>query len=414
MADVNTIARIGGILKNTYGPKIVEQQNLIAFTRNRYGKADNAFYRGPGDHFEFPARVSGNRASVSAVLSDDPLPTAGHQKDVKFSSFDRSYTGQIKLFVADMAAAQGNNGAAFISTKAEEMSQLVKDITKCINIDLCAGDGGGELGSIAAGTASATQTLAVGTGAFQYGSQYLQVNDVIDIYDSTLTTSRTAGAGLSVSSITRSSGGGPATVVLSGTVTTTTGDIVVRGKGAANKQYTGFYGVTHNQGITFQGQSTTTFPQLSSNRINAGGQALTETLLRQLATFVTRASGDEIDEYLMGYAQYDAYEALGFAQKRFQDMKLDKGYSTLSFGDKKIVKDVDMPNSLVYGINSESVKFGEVTALSWEDSDGSILKNVPGFAAYSAYMIERGQMIYTNPNKLGVIDTLFAPTTYAL
>ncbi|MCU1247088.1 MAG: 2,3-dihydro-2,3-dihydroxybenzoate dehydrogenase [Edaphobacter sp.] len=412
MADQGTIGRIGGILKNTYGPKITEQQNLIAFTRNRYGKADNDFYRGPGDHFEWPARVGGNRASVAAAASDDPLLTPSRQKEVKFSSNDRSYTGNIKVFVGDMQAATGNNAASFISHKADEMTQLVKDITKVINIDLCAGDGSGTIGTIAAGATSATQTLAVGTGAFQYGSQYLQNGDVIDIYDATLTTSRTSGAGLSVSSITRSTGG-PASIVLSGSVTTTTGDIVTRGPGRVNKAYTGFWGATHNQGITFQGQSTGTFPQLSSNRIPAGGQSLTESLLRQLQTVVTRASGEEIDEYLAGFAQYDEYESLGFAQKRFTEAKLDKGYTTLAFGDKMIVKDVDMPNSAVYGINKASVKFGEVSALGWQDDDGSILKQVPGFAAYSAYMIERGQMIYTNPNRIGVIDGLSFGSVYA-
>jgi hypothetical protein len=413
MADQNTIARIGGILKNTYGPKIVEQQNLIAFTRNRYGKADNAFYRAAGDHFEFPARVSGNRASVSAVLSDDTLPLAGHQKDVKFAIYDKSYTGQIKLFVADMQAAAGNNGAAFIATKAEEMQQLVKDITKCINIDLVAGDGNGQLGTINTGANSTTQTLASGTGAFQYGSQYLQVGDVIDIYDPTFTTSRTGLAGATVTSITRSTGGA-ATVVLSLSVNTTTGDFIVRGKGAAGKQYTGFYAPTHNQTSTsFQGQSVVTYPQLSGNHIAAGGQSLSESLLRQAQTAVTRASGDEIDEYLCGFAQFDAYEALGFAQKRFMETKLDKGYTTLDFGGKSLVKDVDMPNSVIYGINKESVKFGEVSALNWEDSDGSILKQVPTQMAYSAYMVERGQMIYTNPNKLVVIDGLAFPSSYA-
>jgi hypothetical protein len=414
MADTNTIARIGGILKNTYGPKIVEQQNLLAFTRNRYGKADNAFYRAAGDHFEFPARIGGNRASVAASLSDDPFMTPGNQKEVKFSVYDRSYIGNIKLYVADMQNATGNNGAAFISKKADEMTQLVKDMTKVINIDLCAGDGSGVLGTINAGAASTTQALAVGTAAFAYGSAYLQPGDVVDFYDPTLTTSRTAGAGLTVSAINRSTGGSVPTIVLSGTVTTTTGDIMVRGGGRANRSYIGFYGVTHNQGVTFQGQSTTTYPQLASNRIAAGGQSLTESLLRQLQTSVLRASGDEIDEYLCGFAQYDAYEALGFAQKRFMESKLDKGFTTLSFGDKKLVRDVDMPNQLIYGINSESVLFGQVSPLSWEDQDGSVLKAVPNYAAYYAYMVERGQMIYTNPNKLGVIDGLAVPTSYYL
>jgi hypothetical protein len=73
-----------------------------------------------------------------------------------------------------------------------------------------------------------------------------------------------------------------------------------------------------------------------------------------------------------------------------------------------------MPNATIYGINKESVKFGQVSPLGWQDDDGSILKQVPGFAAYSAYMLERGQMIYTNPNRIGVIDGLFFENSYAM
>lgn len=405
MADAGTIARIGGILKTTYGSRVVEQQNLTAFSRKRYGKADNSFFRAPGDHFEFPARIGGNRAGIKPTLSDDPLPVASRQQEKKFSVYDRGYVGVVKMYDKDMANAD-KNFQSFIAHKEDEMNGITRDILKQINIDLVAGDGSGIRGLIAAGANSATQTLQVGSGFGQYGSQYLQANDVIDVYDPTLTTSRTGGTGITINVITRSTAGGPASMTLSAAITTTTGDVVVFGAGAVNKSYIGFYGVTHNQATTFQGQNTGTYPQLAANRINANGQPLTEALLRSAQSVVSVISGQEIDEYLVGFAQFDAYEALGFAQKRFMDTKVDKGFTSLKFGDKDFIKDVDVPASLVYGLKKDVVMFGEVSSLQFSDQDGSVLKWVPGYMAYTGYIREFGNMLYLNPNQLVCIDNL--------
>lgn len=405
MADQNTLTRIGGLLKTTYGPVIEEQQNQTVMSRKRYGKAD-PYFRAPGNGFKFAARVGGNRSGVSAMLSDDPLPVAGRQNEQQFTVNDRAYAGSIKLWEKDIENAKGNY-QSFVSHQEDETKGVARDILKQINIDLVAGDGSGIRGLIAAGTASATQTLQVGTGFGQYGSFYLQPSDV---YDSTLTTSRTAGAGVAISTITRSSGGGSATVVLASSITTTTGDVVVFNKASANKAYIGLYGMTHNQGVTFQGLSTSTYPILQSNRINANGQPLTEALLRAAASSVESLSGVEIDEYLAGSAQFDAYEALGFAQKRFQSDTLDKGYTKLMFGSKEFVKDVDVPSSLVYALKRDTIKFGEVTPLGFSEMDGNVLTKVPGYMAYYAYMREFGNMVYTHPNQNAVIDTLSYPT----
>lgn len=406
MADANTITRIGGLLKNVYGPRIEEQQNKKALLRTRYGKADNAYVRSmAGDHFEFPARIGGNRAGIAPSASDDQLPVAGRQQIKKFQVFDRGYFAVIKMFEKDMLNAE-KDFQSFANHKQDEMTEIVNDTLKVINIDLAAGDGSGILSKVAAGTTSATQTLTVDNSFGGWGARYLQVGDVIDIYDVTLTTSRSASAGYTVNSITNSTGGGAATVVLSASSTTTTGDIVVRGAGRVNKSYVGLWGATHNQGVTFQALSTTTFPLLQANRINAGSNPLSESYLRQLESVVEVVAGVELDEYAASHAQFDAYEALGFAQKRFMESKLDKGYETLTFAGKPFFKDVDIPPAAVYGVTKANVKFGEVAPLGFSEMDGSVLKWVPNFAAYTAYLREHGNMVYTRPNALGVIDTL--------
>jgi hypothetical protein len=414
MADAGTITRIDGILKTVYGPAIVEQQNKTPGFRTRYGKADNSFVRSlGGNHFEFSARIGGNRAGISSGASDDALPTAGRQQEKKFQVSDRSYYGVIKMYEKDMLDAE-KNIESFASHKQDEMTNVTEDMLKVINIDLAAGDGSGILGTINAGTTSATQTLAVGTSFGQWGSRYLQPNDVVDIYDSTLTTSRSSGAGYTVNSITRSSAGGAATVVLSASSATTTGDILVRGAGKVNKCYQGLYYMLRNQGVTFQALSTTTYPILQANRINAGGNNLSDAYLQSAVSVVNVISGKDFDEFAASHAQFDAYETLSIAQKRFTETTMDRGYETMTYKGKKFFKDVDIPPSVIYCISKDTVKFGEVAPLGFSSElDGTVLKWVPGFAAYTAYLREHGNMVYTRPNQNAIIDNLGYNTSNA-
>jgi hypothetical protein len=409
MADAGTLTRYGGILKVVYGGTIKEQQNLTASTRKRFMKADPE-WRAPGDHFEFSARIGGNRASIAGTASDDPLIPAVRQNQKKFQVFDAGYSGQIQLYEKDIANTK-NKESAFISAQENESKGVVRDMLKVQNIDLVSGDGSGTLALINVGANSATQALQLGTAPFQNGSKYVVLNDLIDIYDPTLTTSRTGGVGVTINSITRSSGGAAPTVVLSAAVNTTTGDIVTRGPGRANKVYMGLWGATHNQGLTFQGLSTTTYPQLAANRIQNAAQPLTESVLQSMIDAVEVQSGAEIDEFLAGHAQFAAYRALGYAQKRFTGSKLDKGYETLEFDGKSFVKEVDMQSAAIFAYVKDTIKWGPVQELGFGDLDGHTLKWQAGFMAYIAYLREYGQMLYTHPNRLVVSDGLSYPLT---
>lgn len=413
MADSGTISRIGGILKNTFGPRVEEQQNKMAVSRKRYGKADS-YFRAPGDHFEFPARVAGARGAVAPAASDDALPTPKYQNEQKFSVYDRGYTGQINFYEKDLKNAE-SNWQSFIGHLEDSMTNIVQDTEKLINIDFVAGDGSGILSIIGTGTSSATQTLKVGTAFGQYGSRYLMIGDWVDVYDSTLTTSRTSGAGVYVNSITPSVSGADATVVFSASLSSTTGDIVVRGGGRVNKSYTGLYAMTDDAAVTFQGIARGTYPITKGNHIAAGSVSLTESLLQQMSSATEVSCGEDFDEYLASQAQWDQYLSLSYAQKRFMDTKVDKGFATVKFAEKDFVKDVDIPPSMVYGIKRDTVKFGEVAKLGFMDEEGQIMKWNPGFAGYRAVPREYGNFCYTRPNANARLDGLTYPlnSTYA-
>ena len=414
MADTATIARIGGLLKVTYGRQyIFEQQNKAAVTRKDFSKAPETARMG-GDHYEIPARLQGNRAAVQFQLSSDALATPNRQVEQKFQIFDRMCTATIRVFEKDIENTEGND-RAFINHLDDEVNQMLEDVTKVQNIDTFM-DGSGILSTIQVGANSATQTLLVSTAFGGFGSRYLVKGDVVDVYDSTLVTSRTAGNGVAVNSITRSSGGGNATVVFSAIVNTTTNDVVTRAAGHVNQTYNGLWSATNNDTGTFQALSRSTYPILKSNVIDAAGNALTETHLQQVLSTIEINAGTDIpvEEFRCHQAQWDAYVSLGYAQKRFMNDKLDKGYQSIDYNGLPFKKDVDCPPAAIFALTMQCVQNGIMRPLGWMDREGDMLKWDAGYAAYKAVALEFGNFVYTRPNNLGRIQALAISNIYQL
>jgi hypothetical protein len=407
MADTGTISRIGGILKNTYGPGIVEQQNKKTYILDQLEKMSEGFRAG-GDHFEFPARVAGARAAVQPQLASDALPSPTRQNEQKFLVYDKALTGVIRVYDKDIENTKGND-RAFINHLDDEVTNMLQDMKCVLNIDFFM-DGTGILGTIQVGATSATQTLLVSTAFGGFGSRYLVVGDKVDIYDSTGVTSRTSGAGVTVSSITASSAGGNASVVFSGSVATTTNDIIVRGIAGPNNSYTGLHTATNASGV-FQNLSRTTYPILKGNVITGSG-ALNETNLQQLLSLIEIAADDSPSKFVAGHGNFDAYTSLGYAQKRFMDMKVDKGFSQADFNGIPFQKDKDCPPAEVIALNEQWIRNGQLTGLSWMEEDGDVLKWDAGFAAYKAVARQYGNLCYLRPNALGRIDTLTVANAY--
>jgi hypothetical protein len=324
----------------------------------------------------------------------------------KFQVFDRGYAATIKMYEKDMENAS-KNFQSFISHQTDEMTNIVTDVEKVINIDLAAGDGSGilehgrhwrNLDHADPQGRHGVRSVGLALLASWRRDRHLRLDpDHQPQFGRWLHRQHhhavLGGADASDCDQRIIVPPPPATSWCAAADVSTSLTL-------------GLWGMTHNQAVTFQGLSTSTYPILQSNRINAGGNPLTEAYLRSALSVVNVVSGKDIDEFAASHAQFDAYEALGFAQKRFQDSTLDKGYETLQFAGKKFFKDVDIPPAVVYGISKSTVKFGEVTSLNFSEMDGSVLKFVPNFMAYQAWLREFGQMLFTNPNQNVVIDTL--------
>jgi hypothetical protein len=404
MADSNTIARIGGLLKNVYGG-LETQFNREAKTYDIFEKSTEKL---GGDHFEMAARVGGNTAGIGARLSDDPTPTASRQNIQKFTVYDRMVEGVIAVYEKDVENTEGN-ARAFVNHLDDEIENMTLDIAWHQN-NMLFGDGSGTLATVNANTSSSTTFVAATGSTFgKFGVKYLRVGDAIDIWSSDQTTQRN-----STSTLLTITGINPATqtVTVSAAQTLTAGDIIVRNN-SLNKEFQGFYLASDNSSsVTFQGLSRSTYPQLQGTVIPASGNGLSENHLQQLVTQVPARSGKEVDFIVASDAQLNAYVGLGQGLKRYQNTnKLDRGFTELEYNGAPLRKDVFCHPQFVYGMNKGTVKKGVVSPLKWSEMDGHILKKVPGFLKYEAVAREIGNWLFEIPAAVGRIDQLNVPNS---
>lgn len=405
MADVQTIGRIGEMLKNIYKDGVVEIQNQAAVIRKKFTKAKAV--RVSGDHYEGDVRVGGNRGAVGARLSDDPMPIAKRQKHKKWKVYDRSVFATIKLYDKDIENAEGN-ADSFVNHLDDEMEGAVNDFTKHMNI-ITYGDGTGILATVNADTA-ATNTFVgkTGTAFGNFGTRYLMVDDQIDIYSADFTVKRTPAGGVAILSVEPTT----RTVTVDQNLTLTATDIVVR-YNSANKEYIGLQLASDNSSsVVFQNVDRANVPLYRGNVLNAGGNPLSEVHLQQIFSLIEIQTGKSPNFIVCQNAQYDKYAALGTTLKRFMTTKMDMGFQSVDYLGVELTKDVDCPPMIMHVWVDGAVQNGVVKPLGWLDRDGSVLKWVSGYAAWTAILAEYGNYVYPVPGELGRIEALSVDAVY--
>jgi hypothetical protein len=404
-ADVETVGRIGAMLKNVYDDGVVQLQNQATVIRKKFTKAKAV--RVSGDHYEMDARVAGNRGGVGARLSDDPMPVAKRQQHVKAMVYDRSVFGTIKLYDKDIQDAEENEDA-FINHLDDEMENIVLDFMKHMNI-ITYGDGTGILALVNANTNN-SNTFVGTTGSTwgSFGTTYLMTGDQLDIWDTTLTIKRTPAGGVAILGVQPTT----QTVTVDQNLTLTATDVVVR-YNSVNKEYVGLQIASDNSAsVVFQNVNRGTQPRYRGNVIDAGGQMLSEVYLQQMFSLIEIATGQEPNTIVSHNAQWDHYAAIGTSLKRFMSTKIDMGFATLDYLGVGFTKDVDCPKFNIHVFKNDGVQNGVVKPLGWLDRDGKVLKWVSGYAAWTGILAEYGNYVYPNPQLLGRIQDLFVDTVY--
>ena len=325
-----------------------------------------------GNDFRMPLRTGRNQGTGPRGESAT-LPAPGKQGYQYITDGLKYFYGLFNITGPLLKASDSNEGA-FRKALQAEMEGLTDDLKRHVNLQAY-GSGNGVLATITTGTTSATQPVDT--------TIYFQGGEYVDIYDSTLTTYR-GSASLSVVSINRSG----LLLVLSSSIATTTGDVLIRAssdsvsatpnndKGQAINglgNIVSATGALHGLNPATAGQSF-----WSSQSIAAASAVVGDSLLRQLKDGIGFESGNDTDTVLITTRGIrNRYANTLTALKRFNDAQsvtLHGGFQALMFDETPMVIDDHCPLGTVFALNTQAMFWSQMSDWEWMDNDGDVLK----------------------------------------
>lgn len=390
-----TLTTATNILKEIYEPRIREQlQNWNKASKRIEQTSEGVTSEVGGKYVVFPVHTRRNNG-IGARLEMEQLPTAQNQGYARAQVSLAYEYGSIRLSGQSIELAD-SNFQAFASVLDEEVSGIQRDVARDWNRQVYGTSAGVMLtssGAYAVNTIPTTNT------------QYMEIGQVVDIYDSTGTTLRASAR--NVTAVTQNTN-----IVVDGAAITTgaTGDIVVR-TGNLNREIIGFSQLVNDTSTLF-GINPATEPVWKSVMTANGGtnRPLSESLMiKMIDDIYTNGGNTTVIFCNLGVRR--SYFNLMVQQRRYCDTKeFEGGFSGLAFttdnGEVPIVSDVDCQPNRMYFLNEKEIKIYREKDWGFMDRDGSKWQRVIGFDAYDATLFKYATMGTHRRNSHGLLSDL--------
>lgn len=404
MADLTTIANalktkyIGPVRENMYtnhvllygrrdrGGQTVQPQGARPF-RGIVAMSDDIDYA--GEKFIMSLHTSRNRG-VGPRAENGKLPKYGAQGYKRLEDTLRYWYGQFRLTGPMIKAARKNEGS-FIRAMSSEMEGLTMDLKRAVSIACYQtkdSNGTAPLATVSSGTASATQTID--------STVWFEIGDYVDVYDPTGATKRNTGASLTVDAITP----GSLQITLSASVTTTTGDYIIRSSsdstgaaGAATLNNdllaasNGLGNIVLDSGTLHNINSATAGNEFwKSSVVSAASAIVGDQKLRELTDDIGRKSGsDQKLLFIWTRGIRNRYVDQLTQFKQFNDSRsvvLEGGFEAVTFDGNAAVVDDHLKPGTIYALNTDALFWAEMSDWEWLDEGGGVLQWDNGYDAW--------------------------------
>lgn len=416
MAQTTTNA--DAVLKNYYLKPIREQLNqkaVLMFAADDDGEPNGSLgesvpFKGitresegvqfAGRQWILPAHTARNEG-IGAIAEGGTIPTAGQQGWTDLQDSLKHNLGTIRLTRYAMKLSEKDAGA-FLRLLEAETKGLVKDIRKDVNRQ----GYGNQTGALCAVTADGANTVTVDS------VQYLRVNMIVDIVDSTndtvLATARTITA-INVSTKVVTYNGAD--------VAATTNHRLCR-TGNWKKEINGLGNLIGTTGTIHGVDSTAAANSWWKSQVqDAASAAFSEDLGQQVVDQVGATGNGEVELLISTRGVRRRYINSLKSAKRFNDAQsvvLRGGFKAVMFNEQPFTFDDDCPKGTMFFLNTEALMWVYLNAGSdgkagwdWVDDDGAILSRaVDRTDAFEAYLAADHDLAANARNQLGKIINL--------
>lgn len=379
---VATLTTVDAILKEIYGPRIVDQlqSESVALKRIKPTSDNVTTTQTGGKYVDFPIKVQRNHG-MGYRNENEQLPAAKRQGYAEVHVPLKYGYGRVRLTGQIMELAQ-TNAQAFASAMDREMEGIKETVAKDSN-RVVYGAGSGLLATIADAAAGATSHTVTSDNIY-WLEEGMQVDVLVKANGNTVVLD-TAITAISVTNVNT------ATVTFEDAFTgVNDGSQGVYRQGSYNKEPTGLDLIVDDT-ATLHTVDPATTPKWSATVKDNGGtnRALSEGLMIETVDDV-RIKGGTVSLILTSLGCRRAYFNLLTQQRRYPNtQEFAGGFKGLAFNHGKeipVVEDVDHPTNSMYFLDESTIRTFQANDWEWMDRDGSRLKWVRDFDAYEAVL----------------------------
>ena len=355
-----------GVITNQLNTKINPLMARIAqSTENVYGK-DVVKVMGYGMN-----------GGIGAAEETGDLPKAAENRYAKVTVALKNLYGRIELSDKVIRASRHSSGA-FINMLNAEMEGLLE--AAAMNLSrMLYGDGTGKLATVAAVESTGDKAVTVDSAKKFIEGMVVKV----------VGTSSDVATDLRVRVVDREN----KKIVLDGTQTGIAEDQTIYVGTGANLELTGLEKVLSDSSSVY-GVPRSSNPFLIAN-IDSTTTTVTETAIQSAIDSVEEATGDDINFIACSYGVRRAFQNhLATYRRNIDTMNLEGGFRALSYNGIPVVADRFCADKTMYLLNTDYFTLYQLCDWEWlEGEGGSVLKQIPGTATYSATLVKYAELL---------------------
>ena len=368
-----------GVITNQLNTKINPLMARIAqSTENVYGK-DVVKVLGFG--------INGG---IGAAEETGDLPKAAENRYAKVTVSLKNLYGRIELSDKVIRASQHSSGA-FVNMLNSEMEGLLE--AAAMNLSrMLYGDGSGKLATVASVETTGDKAVKVDSVKKLIEGMTVKVmNGATDV-----------ATNLRVRSIDRANN----KVVLDGTQTGIAENHVICVSSGLNLELTGLEKVLGTSS-TLYGASRSSNPFLLAN-IDSTTTAVSESAIQKAIDGVEEGTGDEINFIACSYGvRRSLQNHLATYRRNVDTMNLEGGFRAISYNGIPVVADRFCKDKTMYLLNTDFFTLYQLCDWEWlEGENGSVLKQIPGTATYSATLVKYAELLCEKIRSQAVFSAL--------
>ena len=406
-----TLTTYANALKTSYLPKIREQLQMKVPLWDMIDKTGEGV---AGDNITMQLR-KGYNEGIGAVSEGGALPTAGNSTYAEAIVPTKELYGRLQITYKLMKASR-NNAGAFERSLTSEMKGLSTNFAHNVN-RMLNGDGSGVLARVDMTTPSTALEVDASYGRANdiSGTQLFRTGMTVAIHSAKTGGSQRTGTP-KITAVTKNAGTPLYRITLASLPTSTADSDWIFRENSRGNEFVGLLGAIDAD------SATETYAQtyMSINRNTAGNEffeanvvenagtdrALTEELMQEAVDLADINGDGEISHICCDHFQMRKYESLVKGDRRFVTttaLKIAGGRKEKvvpTFDEKPILVDKHAVPGIMQFLDMSSLKLYLMnpSGPDWLDEDGSVLKNVTGYAAYEAILGLLGDMGCERPN----------------